>query len=79
VRTGSGGAVGGRETLYFEIPGDDRACTTLQVVFDRGHDVTEEEFRLLKAAAWITAAVLELERPATAHQESAPVLAECVA
>ena len=32
-------------------------------MFDRNHDVTDAEFRLLKAAAWLTAAVLELEKP----------------
>jgi hypothetical protein len=81
VRAGSAGAAGGRETLYFDVPGDDRARTTLQVVFDRSHDVTNDEFRLLKAAAWITAAVLELEKPGPARTEPAPValLAECVA
>jgi hypothetical protein len=81
VRARSAGAVGGRETLYFDVPGDDRSRTTLQVLFERGHDVTDEEFRLLKAAAWMTAAVLELEKPASAHPEHAPValLAECVA
>jgi CheY-like chemotaxis protein len=56
----------GRETLYFEVPGDDRARTTLQVVFDRGHDVTPAEFTLLKAAAWLTAAAFELEKPVVA-------------
>jgi CheY-like chemotaxis protein len=90
VRAGSAGAVGGRETLYFDVPGDDRARTTLQVVFDRGHDVTDEEFRLLKAAAWMTAAVLELEKPAKAQPqleqeplpaalEQEPLPAACVA
>jgi CheY-like chemotaxis protein len=55
---------GGRETLYFEVPGDDRARTILQVTFDRAHDVTASEFRLLKAAAWLTAAALEFDKPA---------------
>jgi CBS domain-containing protein len=52
----------GPETLYFNVPGDDRALTMLQVRFDHGHDVTPEEFKLLKAAAWLTAAALELEK-----------------
>jgi hypothetical protein len=69
VRTGSIGSAGGQETLYFDVPGDDRSRTTLQVVFDRHQDVTDAQFRLLKAAAWITAAVLELERPAVAPAE----------
>ena len=63
VRTGSAGSAGGLETLYFDVPGDDRLRTTLQVVFDRNHEVTDAEFKLLKAAAWLTAAVLELEMP----------------
>jgi CheY-like chemotaxis protein len=54
----------GRETLYFAIPGDDRLRTNLQVVFDRGHDVTPEQFMLLKAATWMTAAAIELGAPA---------------
>jgi len=73
VRTGATGTPAGRETLYFDVPGDDRLRTTLQVVFDRNHDVTDAQFRLLKAAAWMTAAVIELERP------SMPLLAERVA
>jgi hypothetical protein len=52
----------GRDTLYFAVPGDDRPLTTLQVRFDRGHDVTPEELTLLKAAACLTAAALELEK-----------------
>jgi hypothetical protein len=81
VRTGSAGSVGGRETLYLDVPGDDRARRTLQVMFERGHNVTDQEFRLLKAAAWMTAAVMELEGPSVATTEREPVamLAECVA
>jgi CheY-like chemotaxis protein len=62
VRAGSTGSAG-RESLYFDVPGDDRSRTTMQVTFDRNHDVTAAEFKLLKAAAWLTAAVLELEKP----------------
>lgn len=58
ISTTTAGA--GRETLYFPIPGDDRVRSNLQVVFDRGRDVTMEQFTLLKAAAWMTAAALEL-------------------
>jgi hypothetical protein len=72
LRPGPGGA-GGRETLYFDVPGDDRARATLQVTFGRGHDVTDEQFRLLKAAAWITAAVLELEKRPVPRAEGSPV------
>jgi CheY-like chemotaxis protein len=68
----------GRDTLYFTVPGDDRALTTLQVRFDRGHDVTPEEFKLLKAAAWLTAAALELEK-LQAGREFSAVLEEQVA
>jgi hypothetical protein len=62
VRTASGPSDAGRETLYFDVPGDDRTRKTMQVVFDRGHDVTAYEFTLLKAAALLTAAALELEK-----------------
>jgi hypothetical protein len=82
VRIGSAGSAGGTETLYFDVPGDDRLRTTLQVMFDRNHNVTDAEFKLLKAAAWLTAAVLELEKPAAPLAErSAPMalIAERVA
>jgi len=62
-RPASGPSDAGRETLYFDVPGDDRARRTMQVVFDRGHDVTASEFTLLKAAAWLAAAALELDKP----------------
>ncbi len=71
VRTGSAGSAGGLETLYFDVPGDDRLRTTLQVVFDRNHEVTDAEFKVLKAAAWLTAAVLELEKPIS-HADEPP-------
>ena len=73
VRVSSGPAESsaGRETLYFDVPGNDRPRTTLQVMFDRNHDVTDVEFRMLKAAAWLTAAVLELEKPASSPAEHA--------
>lgn len=63
VSTETAGSASGRGTLYFDVPGDDRSRATLQVTFDRNHDVTDNEFKLLKAAAWLTAAVLELEKP----------------
>lgn len=67
VRVSSGPAepAAGPETFFFEIPGSDRACTALRVTFDRTHEVTEAQFRLLKAAACLMAAVLELEKPAS--------------
>jgi hypothetical protein len=75
VRAGSTGSAGGRETLYFDVPGDDRSRATLQVMFDRNHDVTDAEFRLLKAAAWLTAAVLELEKPDSSAAERPATMA----
>ena len=75
VRTGSAGSAGGLETLYFDVPGDDRLRTTLQVVFDRNHEVTDAEFKVLKAAAWLTAAVLELEKPVSPAIERATPMA----
>ena len=71
VRSGAAGSVGGLETLYFDVPGDDRLRTTLQVMFDRNHDVTDAQFKILKAAAWLTAAVLELEKPVRPTAERA--------
>jgi CheY-like chemotaxis protein len=73
---------GGRETLYFDIPGTDRACAILQVVFERNYDVNETEFRLLKAAAWLAAAVLELDSPrelTAGHQTNLKLLTDRVA
>jgi hypothetical protein len=75
VRMGSAGSAGGLETLYFDVPGDDRLRTTLQVVFDRNHEVTDAEFKVLKAAAWLTAAVLELEKPVNPAIERATPMA----
>ena len=72
IRNAPSSAVAGRETLYFDIPGADRSSSTLEVVFDRNYDVNESEFRLLKAAAWLAAAVLEFERPIV-EVEDAPM------
>jgi CheY-like chemotaxis protein len=63
VSAGGMGSAGGRETLYFDVPGDDRSRRTLQVTFERHRDVTDGEFSVLKAAAWLTAALLEIEKP----------------
>jgi len=71
VRTGPTGSAGGRETLYFDVPSDGPSRTTLQVVFDRNQDVSDAQFKLLKAAALITAAVLELEKPVGAMERPA--------
>jgi hypothetical protein len=62
---------GGLETLYFDVPGDDRGRTVLQVTFDRGHEVTSSEFALVKAAAWLAAAALEFDKPAQRLLEAA--------
>ena len=75
VRIGATGSGGGLETLHFDVPGDDRSRTTLHVLFDRGREVTGPEFRLLKAAAWLTAAVLEFEKPALPSAEPPAPLA----
>ena len=79
VRSGAAASTGGRETLYFDVPGEARSRTTLQVMFDRNHDVTDAEFQLLKAAAWLTAAVMELEKPATERPGAMALLTERVA
>jgi hypothetical protein len=77
------GAVGtGHESLYFEVPGADRARSVLQVVFDRNHNVTPSELKLLKVAALLTAAALELDRQEPAAIEPpkpAALLEACVA
>jgi hypothetical protein len=71
IRNTPASSAAGRETLYFDIPGSDRSSSTLEVVFDRNYDVNESEFRLLKAAAYRAAAVLELDRPVV-EVEDAP-------
>jgi hypothetical protein len=73
VRSAHSAPTAGPETLYFDVPGNDRARTTLQVVFPRNHDVTSAEFQLLKAAAWLIAAALEFEHPAVAAVTRTPV------
>jgi CheY-like chemotaxis protein len=52
---------GDSESIYFSVSGEGDSRTILQVMFERDHNVTAAEFRLLKAAAAVTAAVLELE------------------
>jgi hypothetical protein len=51
------------ESIYFHVRGDRGSRSILQVMFERDRALTEGEFRLLKAAASLTAAVLELETP----------------
>jgi CheY-like chemotaxis protein len=50
------------ESIYFDVPGRVSSRAVLQVMFDPRHAVQESEFRLLRAAAWMTAAVLEMDR-----------------
>ena len=50
------------ESIYFHVNEEGGKRTILQVVFERDRAVTADEFRLLKAAASLTAGVLELER-----------------
>lgn len=52
----------GSESIYFHVTGQGRTQRILQVLFDPDRALTEAEFRLLKAAAPMTAAVLELDR-----------------
>jgi len=49
------------ESIYFNVSGEGASRTILQVMFERDHNVTAADFRLLKAAAVLTAGVLELE------------------
>ena len=52
------------ESIYFRVNGDGRSRAILQVMFGRDRGLTAPEFTLLKAAASLAAAVLELEQPA---------------
>jgi len=49
------------ESIYFHVKGDGRSRVILQVMFEPDRALTASEFKLLKAAALLTAAVLELE------------------
>jgi len=69
IRTGRGGSAG-PETLFFEVPGDDRLRSTLQVVFEYSHTVTSSQMRLLRAAGWLAAVALEFDRPEPAASDS---------
>jgi hypothetical protein len=51
------------ESIYFHVKRDGRSRAILQIMFGRDRELTAPEFTLLKAAASLTAAVLELERP----------------
>lgn len=65
----------GSESVYFHVKGEGRSRRILQVLFDPDRVLTATEFKLLKAAASLTAAVLELEEPV---EESAALLAGSV-
>ncbi|HEY7500064.1 MAG TPA: hypothetical protein VH740_16200 [Vicinamibacterales bacterium] len=69
------GSAASRDALCFDLPDDDRFRRTLQVAFDRPHAVTEQQRTLLRAAALLAAATLELEAPA----RETKLLEECVA
>lgn len=49
------------ESIYFTVSGDGDSRTILQVMFDRDHNLTAADFRLLRAAATVTAGILEIE------------------
>jgi CheY-like chemotaxis protein len=53
----------GTESFYFHVKGEGPSRAILQVVFAADHDVTASDFKLLKAAASLTAALLEFEEP----------------
>jgi CheY-like chemotaxis protein len=52
----------GSESIYFTVAEDRSSRTILQVLFARDRALTSEEFKVMKAAAKLTAGVLELER-----------------
>lgn len=59
------------ESIYFHVKDEGGKRTILQVVFERDRAVTADEFRLLKAAASLTAGVLELEQLSTSQAQPA--------
>ncbi len=66
---------GDTESIYFNVSGEGESRTIMQVMFERDHNVTAAEFRLLKAAAVLTAGVLELEELSL---ESARLAGNCM-
>jgi CheY-like chemotaxis protein len=54
------------ESIYFHVAGAGPSRTILQVMFERDRALTAGEFKLLKAAAALTAAVLEVQGPRAA-------------
>jgi hypothetical protein len=53
----------GSESIYFQVQGEAKPPAVLQVLFDPNHALTAAEFNLLKAAAALTSAVLDNEKP----------------
>ena len=53
----------GSESIYFQVQGEAKPPAILQVLFDPNHALTATEFNLLKAAASLTSAVLDSEKP----------------
>lgn len=66
---------GDSESIYFNVSGEGDSRMILQVMFERAHNVTAADFRLLKAAAVLTAGVLELEELSL---ESARLAGHCM-
>lgn len=53
----------GSESIYFHVQGEAKPPAILQVLFDPNHALTAAEFNLLKAAALLTSAVLDSDKP----------------
>jgi hypothetical protein len=54
------------ESIYFHVTGAGASRTILQVMFEPDRALTAAEFKLLKAAAALTAAVLEVQESTAA-------------
>jgi CheY-like chemotaxis protein len=80
LRTVPPGPVTNRDGLSFDVP-DDRFRRTLHVVLDPGRQLRDEDRALLKAAALLTAAALELDAPPKRELtiDGRRLLEECVA
>lgn len=53
----------GSESIYFEVQGEAKPYAVLQVLFEPNHNLTAVEYHLLKAAASLTSAVLDRDKP----------------
>jgi hypothetical protein len=58
----------GSESIYFNVTEDRSSRTILQVMFARDRALTAEEFKMMKAAAKLTAGVLELDRMSAEYE-----------